>query len=433
MTLLPPIRILLVNQSYVPDRGASGQLLGDLFSGLSEKGGEITVVAAPPTYTDEDLEWFRMETRPGLEIRRVGMDRFKGRKSLFNRAAGYVGFLWSAFWEVRRLTKEKSFDVIATASNPPFVGLIGAWYGLHRGIPYVYMLHDLHPDSLLRAGHVSLPLWVRWVWERLNRYIFNGAQQIVVMGDAMKAYLESEKGVPVRKIRVIHQWAHPELVPADKYNDFRRQLGIRENELMVLYFGNMGMAQNLDWLLKVADQLREQPIHFVFVGHGTMKLELERVSQQLELRNVRFLPYQPQERLWKVVAAADISVSALAPGLEGLAVPSKTYSILAAGRALMAMMQRNAEPARIVEAYQCGWIAESAQEALEVLNQAVQDKEGLNRRGANARKAYEDHFSLYRGVEEYWRVFQEIVSDNANVHLAVAPSPCSDRVRSLCE
>lgn len=407
MKLLPRIRVLLVNQSYVPDRGASGQLLGDLFSLFPEKGAEVTVVAAPPTYTDEDLEWSRLETHPGLEIRRVGPDRFKGRKSLFNRVAGYLGFLWSAFWVVGRLTQKKSFDVITTGSNPPFVGLIGAWYGLVRRIPYVYMLHDLHPDILLRVERISLPLVVRWGWDRLNQYIFHRAQRILVLGDAMKTYLQTQKGVPPSKILVIHNWAHPELAVAEKDNEFRRKLGISQDEIVVLYFGNMGIPHNLDWLIKAADNLRKQPICFIFVGAGPKKPELERDAKELGLTNVRFLPYQPAEMFPEVMAAADISVVTLKPGLEGLAVPSKTYSILASRRALLAVIRRNSDVARIVEEYQCGWVAESPREVLEALNEALHDRETVNQRGRNARKAYETHFSLARAVEQYWGVLEE--------------------------
>jgi glycosyltransferase involved in cell wall biosynthesis len=400
------LRILLINQSFVPDRGGSGQLLGDLVEALRAKGAEITVVTAPPTYTDEDLQWVRREVRPGLEVRRVGPARFRGRKSITNRLAGYLGFMWAAFWEVDRLTRERQFDVITTASNPPVVGALGAWYSGRRHIPFVYMLHDLHPDSLLSMGNFTLPAWAVRTWKSLNRYVFDRARLIVAVGPVMKERLV-RKNVPSTKVKVIHQWAHPEFSPVPGALEARHRLGIAERDMVVLYFGNMGPAHNLDWLLTAVESLDSDSVTLVFIGDGVKRADLERQAREARLPRVHFLPYQTGEAFLQVAALADLGVVTLKPGLEGLGVPSKTYSILALGRPVLAIMPRQADVARLVEEYQCGWVADSPEEIREVLHLANRDRNKLAEYGRNARRAYEEHFSLARAVDEYWEVFTE--------------------------
>lgn len=404
------LRILLVNQSYVPDRGGSGQLLGDLVAGLREKGAHITVVAAPPTYTDEELAWERQEQQVGLEVFRVGPERFKGRKFVLNRVAGYVGFLWAAFRTVGRLVRERQFDVITTASNPPLVGVIGAWYGAWTGIPFVYMLHDLHPDSLLGMRDFSLPRPAVRAWDRLNSYVFRRARQIVVMGPRMKERLVA-KAVAPDKVRVIHQWAHPEFSPAGPADGARASLGIGLNDLVVLYFGNMGPAHNLDWLVKAVDALRDLPLSVVFIGDGMKRVELQQEAGRLGLTQVRFLPYQTGEAFREMAAVADVGVATLKRGLEGLGVPSKAYSILALGRPILAIMAHDADIARLVEDHDCGWVAETPEEVVAALTEAAADRERVVSYGRNARAVYDRHFSLARAADEYWETFRLAASE----------------------
>lgn len=400
------LRILLINQSYVPDKGASGQLLGDLFSSFQTKGASVTVICAPPTYTDEALDWRRFEQGPSIQIHRVGPGCFRGRKSMLNRVAGYLGFMWAAFRETRKLTRIEQFQVVATASNPPFVGLIGAWCHKRRRIPFVYMLHDLHPDILLKSGF-HLPRAAARVWERTNRSIFEAASCIVVLGEGMKRHLEDAKGVPGRKIRVIHNWAHPEYGAPIARSAARKHFEIEEGALAVLHFGNMGESHNLGWLLEAAAQLQHRNIEFIFAGEGPQKPALIQQCRELGLESVRFIPYQSGEAFRNLVAASDICVVTLKNGLKGLAVPSKTYSILGGGRAALAIMEDDADVAELVIRHRCGWVASTPAEVLGVIEKALEDPGSAQLAGENAWNAYQCHFAFSRAIDDYWTVLSQ--------------------------
>lgn len=399
-------RVLLVNQSYTPDRGASGQLLGELFSRLCDSRVEVTVVAGPPTYTDEDIPWAQYEEIDGLRVIRVGSARFKGRKSLFNRVAAYITFLLSAFLVADRLARTERFDVVTTASNPPFVGLIGAWCRTVHHLPFVYMLHDLHPDMAVKTRRFRIPSFIRVLWDYFNKVVFVKATMVVVLGDSMKDYLQKYKAVPADKIKVIHPWAIPEVKVADKLNRYRLENGIGPEQLLVLYFGNISSTHSLEMLVEAAANLRDRPVLFHFVGGGPDKPALEYKCGQLGLRNVVFLPYQTGQRFLDIMAAADISVTSLTPGLEGLAVPSKTYSILASGRPVLALCSEASEVAWIVRSAQCGWVVHSAEGVVKAISEAFENKSVLESMGMNARKWYDTFYSRDRAVNEYMKVFE---------------------------
>ena len=103
----------------------------------------------------------------------------------------------------------------------------------------------------------------------------------------------------------------------------------------------------------VVDAARAIPeATFVINGHGAARPQLEAAAA--DLANVRFGDHQPADRLNEVLATGDIHLVPLRRGLGRVSVPSKTYSILAAGRPVVAAIDTDSEVSRIVTATGCG-------------------------------------------------------------------------------
>src|SRR5712691_11264693 len=125
-----------------------------------------------------------------------------------------------------------------------------------------------------------------------------------------------------------------------------------------MHSGNIGLSQGLETVVEAAAHLHGVPdIQFVFVGDGVKRAALEAQARTLGLQNVRFLPYQPKERLAQSFASADVFVVSLKRGLAGYIVPSKLYGILAAGRPYVAATEDNCEVTATTERYGCGLLA----------------------------------------------------------------------------
>jgi colanic acid biosynthesis glycosyl transferase WcaI len=140
--------------------------------------------------------------------------------------------------------------------------------------------------------------------------------------------------------------------PADRDNAYRREYGL-EGKRVVMYAGNVGFSQSLELLLDAAAALaHEDDVMFVINGGGAARADLERRARGMT--NVRFIDMQPKDRLPEVLAAADIHVVPLKRGLARSSVPSKLYSILAAGRPVVASVDAGTEVARTIEAAGAG-------------------------------------------------------------------------------
>ncbi len=152
------------------------------------------------------------------------------------------------------------------------------------------------------------------------------------------------------KIRVIPNFIDTDWIrPGPRENAYRAANGLA-GKRVVTYAGNVGLSQALDLVLSAAGSLADRPdVAFVINGGGAARADLQAEARSRGLDNVVFVDMQPKETLPAVLAAADIHVVPLKRGLAASSVPSKLYSVLAAGRPIVASVDGGTEVARTVE------------------------------------------------------------------------------------
>ncbi len=401
------VRLLVMNQYYSPDVASTGQLAAELCAHLAQAGFEVHVVTGQPSYTATSPEAPPYEVLDGVHVHRVSLGGCRGRERMTTRVSGYIRFLWGAWWQARALLKDGQFDTLITFHNPPVIGILGALLARRFRLRYVYIPYDLHPDVLVATGW-PLPRPVVWAWERINRWIYAHAHAVIVLSQGMKQTL-LRKGVPGTKVHVIPPWARPELRPIPKPPEVRKALGIGEKDLLLLYAGNMGIMHPLDPILDAARMLREAPVHFLFVGDGARRPRLVARAREERLARVHFLPFQPLDRFCQLVAAADACLVVLQPGLERLALPSRAFTFLSAGRPLITLMSPEAELVDLVTRAQCGWNVTSGEALSALIRTLLAHPEELARRGANGRTLYESRFRRAHIMEAYTAVIGGMV------------------------
>jgi glycosyltransferase involved in cell wall biosynthesis len=193
---------------------------------------------------------------------------------------------------------------------------------------------------------------LRW----LRNLSLKQARTNVVLGEGMAARLRAE-GIATDKIEVIHNWSPVEMAPPSAQpvsNPLRAEWQLGQ-KFVVGYSGNFGRAHDFATVLDAAAMLRDLPdVHFLFVGAGAQRAWVEARVKELGLTNVSFQPYQPLDRLALSLTVPDLHLVTLKPELEGLIVPSKFYSVLAAGRPVLFVGDPESEIASIIGSQSCG-------------------------------------------------------------------------------
>lgn len=335
--------MLFINNYYPPDAASTAYILGELTEDLA-RSHEIEVVAGRPSY-NAGVETYRPQ---GVRVTRVPSTAFS-RRSLVGRGLNYMTF---TFFSFLRACLTRRPDVVVTMTDPPIIGVIGVLTATRFRRPFVQVSHDVFPDIAVALGKLRNPLVVR-LWRMLNRTVRARADKLVVVGRDMGEKLAHE-GVDPTKLVYIPTWSSRQSLDRAEIERIREHTGWTD-AFVVMHAGNMGLPQNLGTLIEAAERLRDhEDILIVFVGDGAVKADLVRTADRQSLSNVVFLPYHEKEEAQALMAAADVHIVSLVPGLWGCAAPSKTYGIMAAGRPFIAAVDPGSEPARIVEEFGCG-------------------------------------------------------------------------------
>lgn len=350
------MRILVVCPHFEPDVAPTGVVITEIVDQLAAAGHELEVVTSLPWYESHAIE----DGWGGRPIRRARtawgrvtrVHPFPTDKtSIPARALGFAGF--TALATLVSVFRRRRPDVVLAMSPPLTLGLTGWIAARLRRVPFVFNVQDVFPDVAIEVGAITNRRLIR-VLAWLERFTYRRADAVTVLSDDLAANVEEKlagKGRTV--VRVIPNFVDTErITPGDRNNSYRAEFGLGDRTA-VMYAGNLGFSQPLELMIETARALRSRDdLVFVINGGGSTRPRLE--DSAADLDNVVFVDFQPPERLSEVLAAGDVHVIALRTGLGRSSVPSKMYSILAAGRPVLASVDEGTEVVRVVEATGAG-------------------------------------------------------------------------------
>ncbi len=224
-----------------------------------------------------------------------------------------------------------------------------------RSTPIVHWVLDLFPDVLTVAGKLrrgglgdrALRSMVRWTFQRAAANVF--------LGEHLRRYAEVQFGEVPRSVVIP--------VGADGAPFRGTPPQPSTGPARILYSGNLGRMHDID---TVAAVLRNRPLspsgaQFHFRGNGAGFRELQTKIGGLGAKprdGVVFGDNLPEAQWREAMLAADIALVTMKRGAEGLVMPSKTYSALVAGQAILAICPSQSDLADTVRRHQCGWVVE---------------------------------------------------------------------------
>jgi len=344
-----PLKIAVLCPHFAPDTAPTGEVITRIVTELAALGHELHVITALPWYREHRIEagWdaklLRREQTDWGSILRVNPFPGDDKRNLLRRAMGFAGF--SALAGMASLRGGR-VDAVLAMSPPLTMGLTGWGTHLVRRGPLVFNIQDVFPDAAVETGAITnrrLIAFARW----LERVSYHRAAAITVLSEDLRDNVAAKVRASHRgRVHVIPNFVDTKFIqPADRMTPLRRKLNIGE-EQVVLYAGNVGFSQSLEMVI---DSAREFPqATFLINGDGGARAVLE--ARAAGLPNVRFSGYQPKERVPEVLATGDVHLVPLKAGLGRVSVPSKTYSILAAGRPVLAAIDPGTEVPRMLAA-----------------------------------------------------------------------------------
>lgn len=392
------MKLIVLCPHFAPDTAPTGTVMTRIVDELVELGHEVHVVTSLPWYRNHRIEpgwtgrWIRTERTGWGSITRVNPFPGDDKSNLVRRAAGFAAF--SVLAMVGGLRAGGWFgkaDVVFAMSPPLTLGVTGWLVGSGRRSALLFNIQDVFPDAAVRTGAISNRRIIA-VAGWLERFSYRRADAVTVLSDDLRANVVAKLSADhTAKVHVIPNFVDTDAIrPADRSTAYRAELGVGDRPL-VLYAGNVGFSQSLDLVVAAARACPD--LAFVINGEGAARAQLE-VSAR-EVPNLRFVDYQPAERLPEVLATGDIHVVALRAGLGNVSVPSKTYSSLAAARPVVAAIDPGTEIPRLLAAAGAGVTvpADDPEAFIEAVRTLADDPDRGREYGRNGRRWVVDHAS----------------------------------------
>ena len=440
-----PVKILFINQQFQTSAGCSISLGYEFVKYLQRFGHDVSVLCSGIA-TEEALA-----LEPGRAFGTTEVDSIRCTRVAagwgspiaitnihrYRRMLGFLNFARVA----AKIGKTLPPPDVVYASSPPLpVGLAGRRLARHFRVPFVFEVRDPWPQALIDLGALRNPVAIPWM-RRMERRIYTSADHFVALSPGIKQAILARDGktkfIDERQVTVIPNASDLQLFdPRLDRTVGRAKLGLN-NEFAVIYFGAMGMANGLDYLLDAAKILKQRGngrVKFLMVGTGGGRNHLEDRIRREELGNVRLLEPVPRTELPELVSACDVCLTIIRPSTSNPTwSPNKLFDSLAAGRPVVANVE--GWIAELIEGHDCGRVTNpyQPQSLSNVLEELAADAELCRRLGSNARQLAENDFSreklarqlegaLQQACSRFGHADAPIQDANSNKDTRLAPS-----------
>lgn len=398
------MKIVILTQYFPPD--LPGQIPDDIAKGLTSRGHDVKVLTSFPHYkTGRIAGGYRqrlhhVEDHGQIQVRRVPIFPSHSSNPL-GRAFNYLSFAWSA-----RLATEfvRDADVVYVHGTPATTAGPAQFWSRSLGIPFVYHVQDIWPESVTQSGFLPKPL-ASVTEALLNRWlkgIYSSAAAVNAIAPTAQKLL-IERGVPRDRCHLVFNWS-------DEAGGDKHRERILRPGLTLIYAGNLGPLQDLETVIRAAHRLSGlDNCRMLIAGSGVHEGRLRTLVTELRANDtIQFLGRLDREQMLTLYAEADFQVVPLKnlDFFEGT-IPSKFQAGLASGLPLITTVK--GDVARLVNEHRLGFSAlpedvDSLEGAFrEAYETSAEERKSLSQR---AIAFYKSHFSRTTAIDRIEAILQ---------------------------
>ena len=322
------MHILLIHEIFVtPDEGG-GTRHYELARYLARMGHKITVIASDVDYLSGKKKLKRKEVKDEIDII-YSRTLSSVHRNFIWRAIAFLSFSISSFFEAIRV---KDVDIIWGTSPPIFQALTAMAVSILKRKPFVFELRDLWIDFAKDLNIVNNSLII-YISKRIETILYKKAEKIILNSPGFIPFIEKKVGNG--KICLIPNGVTTKefLIEGELTKKFRTSLGL-ENKFVVMYVGNIGIANDIESIIESAEILRNyNEICFLVIGGGIKKQEFIEYTKDKSLDNIIFLDPIPKKDIPVVISSADVCLATLKnTPLFKTVYPNKVFDYMASGK-----------------------------------------------------------------------------------------------------
>lgn len=400
--------VVFLCQFFYPEHNSSATLPFDTAAYMSEHGLKVSALCGYPKEYTSEKNLPLWDCVKGVSIRRIRYVEM-ARRSFWGRIVNYFSFTAGALWHVFDL---RHYKVIIVYSNPPVLPCVALLARALFHCKIVYVSYDVYPEVAYASKSLRPGSPIDRAMKVINTQLYRHASKVIVLTDEMKSFLLNHRPeLDPERITTIANWAHEKKTNATP--EAYQRFGYEEGQFIVAYFGNMGICQDMDTLLDTIRLTKDNPkIKYLIIGHGSKKETVKRIME--ESPHVQVLDFLVGEAFQQAVAITSVSIVSLEKGLKGMCAPSKYYSYLQGGKAVIAIVEQGSYLAEEVVKAHVGifvHVGDSAALA-DQLNSLENNREELKEMGQNAARLYDTHYKIEIGLSKYHEMIEGLLKSS---------------------
>lgn len=408
------MKILIVTQYFWPEIFQ----INNLALSLQNNGNSVEILTGKPNYPNGKVypgyrsSGTSSEYWEGVKIHRVPIFP-RGINSKFRLVLNYISFIFSGLLFGPFVAKNKYDVIFVFGTSPIFQAIPGLFLGRIRSLPVVLWVQDLWPESVSATGYVKSQFALKFL-EKMVSSVYRLCDLILISSNG---FFDSVKKLAPNK-RVSY---FPNTV-GDNFScseaDRAPKVANIESGFVVMFAGNIGVAQSFETILNAAKHLAGYPkIKIVILGGGAKFSWVESEIKKRGLSNVFLEGQFPLEDMPGILRRASVLLLTLSNHrIFNLTVPSKLQAYLAVGRPIIACL--NGEGARIIDESGAG-LSVAAEDfrglASAIVKMYEMPKSALDEYGKNGRDYFKAHFDNQLLVNQLLDHFKNTKVDSNKV------------------
>lgn len=387
------MKICLIVDDYMPNSiKVAAKMMHELAVELYNQGHKVTVLTAEPNIEKKiDI----------LQLDNINIIRFKNGKiknvPKIQRAINETLLSYNAWKSCKEILKNEYHDLIIYYSPSIFFGPLVKKLKNLWNVPSYLVLRDIFPQWTIDNGMLKEDSIITKYFKYFERINYNQATKIGLMSHKNLEWFKNK--YPKYNCEVLYNWASN--TPNNEESNYRKELHL-EDKIIYFYGGNMGHAQDMKNLLKLAKKMQiHEKAHFLFVGDGDEVKLMEDFIKEYHLKNVTILPSINQYEFKKLLSEINVGLFTLNFNHKTHNFPGKLLGYMSESKPILGSINPNNDLKEVIENENAGFISVNGEDDI-FYNNAVKflDKDFTVQIGDNANSLLKKSFSVKAAINK---------------------------------
>lgn len=334
------MKILFISNHYTPRIEPNAKRIAGLAENLVKLGHEVSVITA---YEKDEIE-----TLNGVRvIRKSTTGKFSS--GMVSRLQNHVSFFTKTFFHKH---KEEKYDIVIATSPSPFNFISAHSLSKYYRAKYILDIRDIWPDVFIQTGVATKSSLSYRVFNIISNWAYKRADGILTVSPRKVELLKKKSKVDSNKLYLVSNGFDVDFLEQEVDVDFSSEFISNKGDINILYFGNIGIAQDLKPMVKSLKELKHKNIVFHVLGDGNKLQELKEFAEEINFNNIVYYGKRRGSAVYTALKHADISYVSLGSDLLIDSIPTKLYEAIAMG--VPVLLTASGDSADLVNASQIG-------------------------------------------------------------------------------